>query len=116
MFTFNPRMPKSEDIRVVGVVPPQAPVWGVYYDLDSNKLYTKPVICFVAREFITRPGDVCSEVKLFPVMFNANQMVEESNILTPSGFLGLSEEAEPKKDAWNNEIRDFKKLMKRQPE
>ena len=74
------------------------------------------MVCFVAREFIKRPGEVVTDVRLFPVTLckDTNQMFEESESLGANGFLGLSEEAEPKKDAWNTEVRDLKKKLKRQ--
>ncbi len=114
MFTYDTKMPKSEDIRVVGTIVPPVPVYGVYLDIESGRLYTRPVVCFVAREFIKRPGETITDVRLFPVTFckDIHQMFEESESLSANGFLGLSEEAEPKKDAWNTEIRDLKKKLK----
>lgn len=116
MFTFDPKMPKSEDIRVVGTVVPPVPVYAVYVDIDTGKLFTRPVVCFVAREFVTRPGHVSTDVRLYPIALSKdlNQMIEESMPLNSNGFLGLSEELEPKKDAWNNEIRELKKRFKSQ--
>lgn len=113
MHIFDSRV--GNEIRVAGVVKPAYPIFGVYYDLETNKLYTRPVIGFVFREFVDRSRNpIETHTKAFPVMFSKDitQMVEEDTIYGATGFLGLSEEIEPKKDTWQAEIRDFKKKVK----
>lgn len=115
MIKYDASMPKCEEVRTAGVVPPISPAFGVYYELESNKLYTRPVICYVIREFLNKGvSPIQTQIKAFPITSaqDIKQMVEEDTIGGETGFLGLADDPEPKKDAWQAAIRDFKKKNK----
>lgn len=116
MITYNPSRPNVEEVNIVGAIKPPYPLFGVYYDESlQSKVYTRPVLFFVLREFTVKGGTCSSDAKLFPVCFSENpaNLVEEVQAPNPStGFLGLAEKPEVKKDDWLLPIREIKKFTK----
>lgn len=112
MVTWNPV--NKEEVRVVNIFTPVVPYFGVYYSLEEDKISLKPVMYFVVREFLRKSGDFSSEIKTFPVIGSAmNDMVEETEITTSSGFIGLTTDHDEKnKSPWSDIIRDIKKKNK----
>jgi hypothetical protein len=105
---------EHEESKVVNAFQPLAPTFGVYYDVATDNLFTKPVLCFVAREHMNKKADLLSEVKLYPICLDQDptKMIEECGEAGTVGFLGLCSEPEAKKATWQDKIRDLKKRMK----
>jgi hypothetical protein len=117
MVKYNPSRPNVEDVSIVGAIKPPYPMFGVYHDESlPAKVYTRPVLFFVLREFVVKSGSECtSDAKLFPVCFSDNptNLIEETSAPNrDTGFLGLSEKPEVKKDDWLLPIRELKKFSK----
>lgn len=110
MLRYDPR--QLTEIISVGTTLPMTPTWAVYYDFENSKLITKQVICFSVREHLDKRSEIATEIKLYPIVLDKNtgSMVEESGDTV--GYLGLSDEAEPKVGQWQEKLRDIKKRMK----
>ena len=113
MFRYDPKSKK--EVRVINTVQPVIPMWAVLYDSDTNKVAGEQVMCFVAREFVSRVADIESEVKLFPVINKSpGELVEIGEDFV--GFLGYSMGPEIKQGDWSDAIRDLKKKLKSKAE
>ena len=112
MISYSPK--DQQDVKVVGIVVPPGPVYAAYYDFQASKVFCKLIVYFVVREFLTKTGDFVSEIKTFPVCLEKNpmEMTEETDYMGNSGFLGITNDPDPKKDSWANEVRELKKRVK----
>jgi hypothetical protein len=88
---------KTEKGKLINAFAPTVPMWAVYYDVDSDELWTSPVVALG----LIQP----SEGNLFLQPMDFGRFVKINNILNLSDyFCGYSLTAHPIKADWKDEI------------
>lgn len=89
----------QDSAKLIAAVTPATPVWAVYYNPNSDEIFTQPILCLNVWQ-IDDGEERMSDVR--PVAFNPEYPDEECG--SCETYLGLSLTASPDRAEWQGLI------------